>query len=213
MKIFLDFLKKLKFYGLEYFGLYYGVYHGFVVDNKDPENQGRLLVSVPAITGSKEVPLNRVAYPKFPFAGKDYGWYMIPDIGEAVWVEFENGHIEYPLWTGMWYAKGEKPSEVVDNKVRILKTPSGHKIIFDDREGQEKIQIIDKNNNKIVMSENGIKLEDKYGNIIDMNMQFLDIIPQMVCRLGGNVATVNVNNFPACLFTGAPHSTNTKVKA
>jgi len=41
--------------------------------------------------------------PCFPIAGKQMGAYLIPQIGAGVWVEFEQGDPDYPIWTGCYY--------------------------------------------------------------------------------------------------------------
>jgi uncharacterized protein involved in type VI secretion and phage assembly len=41
--------------------------------------------------------------PCFPSTGKQMGAYMIPQIGAGVWVEFEQGDPDYPIWSGCWY--------------------------------------------------------------------------------------------------------------
>lgn len=74
-----------------------GRYRGEVVSNIDPENTGRLLVSVPDVMGSDPC---FWAAPAAPFAGIQQGIYAIPPIGGGVWIEFEQGDPDYPIWTG-----------------------------------------------------------------------------------------------------------------
>jgi len=74
-----------------------GRYRGTVVSNIDPENTGRLLVSVPDVRGSEPC---FWASPAVPFAGLQQGFYAIPPINGGVWVEFEQGDPDYPIWTG-----------------------------------------------------------------------------------------------------------------
>ena len=79
---------------------HYGKYRGTVINNIDPLQIGRLLVQVPDIGGL--IP-SSWAMPCFPIAGKQMGAYMIPQIGAGVWVEFEQGDQDYPIWSGCWY--------------------------------------------------------------------------------------------------------------
>ena len=46
--------------------------------------------------------------PCFPVTGKQMGAYMIPQIGTGVWVEFEQGNPDYPIWSGCWYGSSPK---------------------------------------------------------------------------------------------------------
>lgn len=79
---------------------YYGKYRGTVLNNIDPMQMGRLTVQVPDVSGL--IP-STWAMPCFPFTGKQMGAYMLPQIGSGVWVEFEQGDPEYPIWSGCWY--------------------------------------------------------------------------------------------------------------
>jgi hypothetical protein len=79
---------------------YYGKYRGTVLNNVDPMQIGRLLVQVPDVTGLTP---SSWAMPCFPITGKQMGAYMIPQIGTGVWVEFEQGDPDHPIWSGCWY--------------------------------------------------------------------------------------------------------------
>ncbi|MEL6763591.1 MAG: phage baseplate assembly protein V [Cyanobacteria bacterium J06607_6] len=79
---------------------YYGKYAGTVLQNIDPEQRGRIQVSVPDALSL--VP-SSWAEPCIPLAGPTgtpMGSYFVPPIGTSVWVEFEKGDIERPIWVG-----------------------------------------------------------------------------------------------------------------
>jgi uncharacterized protein involved in type VI secretion and phage assembly len=76
---------------------YFGKYRGMVITNIDPMQIGRLMVQVPDISGL--VP-STWAMPCFPVTGKQMGVWVLPPIGAGVWVEFEQGDPDYPIWTG-----------------------------------------------------------------------------------------------------------------
>ena len=84
---------------------FFGKYRGTVVDNVDPEGLGRVLAFVPAFAGSK---LNW-ALPCVPYAGPEVGFFAIPPIAANVWIEFEGGDPDYPIWTGCFWEKLEIP--------------------------------------------------------------------------------------------------------
>lgn len=87
---------------------YYGKYRGVVVANEDPMREGRLLVQVGDVGGV--IPTSW-AMPCFPATGIQMGVYMLPQIGAGVWVEFEQGDPDKPIWTGCWYHNaGEVPA-------------------------------------------------------------------------------------------------------
>jgi hypothetical protein len=79
---------------------YFGKYRGYVHDVADPENRGRVRVVVPRLLG--DTPTGW-ALPASPYAGPDQGLFTVPDLGAGVWVEFEEGDLSKPIWTGQWW--------------------------------------------------------------------------------------------------------------
>ena len=77
-------------------GRLFGKYRGIVTDNKDPEKLGRIQASVPAVPGMQ----TNWANPCAPYAGLNVGFYAIPPVGAKVWIEFESGAPDYPIWSG-----------------------------------------------------------------------------------------------------------------
>ena len=87
---------------------YYGKYRGMVLNNVDPLQQGRLQVQVPDVAGL--VPASW-AMPCVPIAGVQNGMMALPTIGSGVWVEFEQGNPDYPIWVGcFWGSAAEVPA-------------------------------------------------------------------------------------------------------
>ena len=86
---------------------YYGKYRATVAVNLDPENRGRIIAIVPDVQGL--VPTT-FALPCVPVAGKGSGTFFVPEVGAAVWIEFEQGDPDYPIWTGgFWGVTAELP--------------------------------------------------------------------------------------------------------
>ena len=79
---------------------YFGKYRGQVVTNVDPEKRGRLLVQVADVLGPS---VSSWAMPCLPFAGLQMGFYAVPPPNAGVWVEFEQGDPDFPIWTGFWW--------------------------------------------------------------------------------------------------------------
>lgn len=87
---------------------YYGKYRGMVLNNIDPLQQGRLQVQVPDVAG---VIPTTWAMPCVPIAGIQNGMVALPIIGSGVWVEFEQGDPEFPVWVGcFWGSTAEIPA-------------------------------------------------------------------------------------------------------
>jgi len=87
---------------------YYGKYRGTVLNNIDPMQMGRLTATVPDVLGLTP---STWAMPCMPVAGLQTGVYSVPPIGSGVWVEFEQGDPDYPIWVGSyWGSAAEIPA-------------------------------------------------------------------------------------------------------
>ncbi len=88
---------------------FYGKYRGTVVSNVDPQNMGRLSVTVPDVSN---VQTSTWAMPAAALAGSQSGFFAVPPVGSNVWVEFEQGNGDYPIWSGcFWGSSSEVPPQ------------------------------------------------------------------------------------------------------
>jgi hypothetical protein len=150
---------------------FYGKYRGFVRDNNDKENRGRLRLSIPSVLGPDVV--SGWAMPCAPYGGHaGCGFFFIPEVDDGVWVEFEGGLLEYPVWVGTFWAKPGGTTEVpppADSQnpptSKIIKTLK-HTIELAD--GSEAIFISDSQKNKVTLDANGVLVEDGNGNKIKL---------------------------------------------
>ncbi|WP_298984389.1 phage baseplate assembly protein V [Caldilinea sp.] len=85
---------------------FFGKYRGKVENNIDPLQMGRVQVSVPAVLGEGTLSW---AMPCAPFAGSGVGLFTVPPVGANVWVEFEAGDPDYPIYSGGFWGPGETP--------------------------------------------------------------------------------------------------------
>ena len=86
---------------------HFGKYRATVMDNIDPEQLGRIRVEAPDVLGTTP---SGWAMPCVPLAGVQSGTYLVPQVGSAVWVEFEGGDPDRPVWTGcFWPSPGQVP--------------------------------------------------------------------------------------------------------
>lgn len=117
---------------------HYGKYRGQVVSNADHVSLGRLQVVVPALLGETTV----WAMPCVPYAGSDVGFFAMPPVGAAVWVEFEGGDLDYPIWAGCFWTDTQTPPEGgSDPDIKVLKTDKVT-IRVDDRQGEIVIETV-----------------------------------------------------------------------
>jgi uncharacterized protein involved in type VI secretion and phage assembly len=155
---------------------FYGKYRGFVVNTEDPKRLGRVRLQVPSVLG-REVATGW-AMPCVPYGGqKNQGFLSIPEVGAGVWVEFEEGDLEFPIWVGTFWSEPGGESEIpalngADGKElkneqkpptrKIIKTQKGHTIQFEDADGKEMVTIIQRINkdlcNVITLKNDGITI-------------------------------------------------------
>jgi hypothetical protein len=131
---------------------YFGKYRGEVTDTADPTARGRVKVRVPSVMGDREV----WAMPCAPYAGDGLGFFAIPPAGTAVWVEFEGGELNQPIWAGCFWRDGEIDSADAVEKVFFLKTP-GVTIRVDNDSGE--VVIESSAGAKVTLSQSGVKIE------------------------------------------------------
>jgi hypothetical protein len=98
---------------------FFGKYRGKVENNIDPMQSGRIQISVPAVLGDGKLSW---AMPCVPFAGSGVGFFMIPPVGANVWVEFEAGNPDYPIWSGCFWGVGEVPAMPAVEQMKLIKT-------------------------------------------------------------------------------------------
>ena len=119
---------------------YFGKYRGTVLNNLDPEQRGRLTLSVPAVLGA--IP-STWAEPCAPLAGPTgppMGVYFVPPIGTGVWVEFENGDPSYPVWVGCRFGVASDVPTLARAGIPaapnlVLQTLGQHSLVLSDLPG------------------------------------------------------------------------------
>ncbi|MEM9218823.1 MAG: phage baseplate assembly protein V [Cyanobacteria bacterium P01_F01_bin.150] len=113
---------------------YHGKYRATVINNVDPKSIGRLQVMVPDVSN---VALSSWAMPCVPLGGIQMGMYMVPAINAGVWIEFEQGDPDYPIWVGYyWGSTVEVPatakSVAPGVPVIVMQTPSQNAVVVSD---------------------------------------------------------------------------------
>lgn len=121
----------------------FGVTMAVVTNNQDPDGLGRVKVRFPWLSDRNESHWARLVA---PMAGAEYGLYCLPEVGDEVLVAFEHGRADFAYVLGaLWNGKAKPPEKNDDgkNNRRVWKSRSGHRIVLDDAEGKEKIEIRD----------------------------------------------------------------------
>lgn len=151
---------------------YLGKYRGVVLQNFDPMGIGRIQVQVNGVFTLA----SSWAMPCFPVAGPQMGAIAVPPIGAGVWVEFEQGNPDYPIWTGCYHStRAEVPPQVQAFPPPIpaisLHTPLQNMIQLSDAPPTPLtggIVLRSTTGASIVVNDSGVYISDGKGGMITM---------------------------------------------
>ena len=100
----------------EHFG---GIYRAVVVATNDPTGQGRIVTKVPALNGDADMewampcipmlvrhPLVTTTHDSGSVSPSNVDTMRLPKPGDVVWIMFEHGSIDFPVWMGTWNLSG-----------------------------------------------------------------------------------------------------------
>ena len=150
--------------------LYLGKYRGRVVNILDPENRARLQAVVPDVLGTEP---SSWAMPAVPFAGPRSGFVALPPVGAGVWIEFEQGNPDYPIWSGCWWGSGELPGVVLPGLQTIdqiaLVTTGGHSVLISDVPGPTGGIQLRTGGARISITDAGIVIDNGQGAAITLS--------------------------------------------
>ena len=126
---------------------HFGKYRGTVIDT-DPATM-RVKASVPSVLGDTG---SSWATACVPYAGPQVGFFMLPEIGSGVWIEFEAGDVSFPVWTGCYWNDGEIPSSAAATLKTIITTAGT--LSFDNSAASVTLQ--DSAQHTVVINSSGI---------------------------------------------------------
>lgn len=168
---------------------FFGKYRGQVTGNIDPMNLGRIQVEVPAVLGAGRLSW---AMPCVPYAGDNVGFYAIPPVKANVWVEFEGGNPDYPIWSGCFWGSNELPLELPLPEIKVFKS-EGITLTMNDSGAEQGEFSIEVNEPvvlqplKLVMNSDGIELNNNEQTTAKMTGDTIEITnnQQVTVRLTG----------------------------
>lgn len=169
-----------------------GVAYGVVRDNQDPSGLGRVRVSYPWHTQTDQSYWARIAV---PMAGNDRGFYALPEVGDEVALIFERGDMRFPCVVGaVWNGKNTPPGSNSDGKndVRVFKSRKGHVFEFNDSTDAPSVTVSLSDQKKVVIDQNGIRLDDNSGNTLKISTQdgSISIVASGTLSLQGNSVSI-----------------------
>jgi uncharacterized protein involved in type VI secretion and phage assembly len=133
---------------------YRGVWLAIVMENKDaaPDNQGyHIKITIPHLSEDEKTFWARIAV---PMGGKGRGTFQLPEVNDQLLVVFEHGDLHRPIIIGALHSNTQQPPEKHEsgkNNTKMIKSRSGHRIIFDDKDGSERVTIVDSKQNQIIL--------------------------------------------------------------
>ena len=159
---------------------FFGKYRGSILNNVDPQRLGRLQVKVPSLMRSRRAIW---AMPSFPCAGPQMGVFALPEVGTGVWVEFEEGDLTKPVWTGFWFASA------ADVPAPALAGDPAHPSIVLQTAGQNCIALSDASG-----AAGGIVIKTASGAILSINDLGITISNGKGATIAMNGPVVSINN-------------------
>ena len=167
----------------------------------DPMRRGRIRVYIPAMH-PESIPDEHLPWAEACYAdggGPGYGDFHVPGYNDTVWVMFEQGDPQRPVWMGTWYGfpsgATETPSAAYTEtahqtragierypKRRVIRTRYGHSLEFGDDEDELEVVVSTRNGNRVVVRDSpsrveggetvrsmGVRLEDQNGNFLHLD--------------------------------------------
>ena len=155
-------------------GRWYGVAPALVVDIKDPDNQGRVKVTLPWSVDGKGARYESWARLATMMGGKNRGSWFVPDVDDEVLVAFEHGDPRRPyVLGGMWNGRDQAPESMDgagNNYKKVLRSRNGVKVTLDDQDGQEKLILETPGGQKITLKDGpgAVEVVDSNGNSVKL---------------------------------------------
>ena len=150
-----------------------GVAIGLVENLDDPEGIGRVKLRFPWMSDAE--PESSWARIAVPMAGAERGVHFMPEVDDEVLVAFEQGDLRKPYVIGALWSSTDAPP-VSDPAQRVIRTVSGHEVMFDDTAGSEKIAISFKGGDpSITMDQNKIEIRFSDSSLITLSASDITI--------------------------------------
>lgn len=146
----------------------YGVVVGLVIDVEDPDVQGRVKLRYPWLPEGSEGGWAPVAR---PMAGRERGFWYVPEVDDEALVAFEHGDVNHPMVLGFLHnGVDTPPNDGIDEHVRRLRSVAGHVLELDDRSGAESVRLHTQGGHQLEMHDPGghVELHSSAGHRLRM---------------------------------------------
>jgi uncharacterized protein involved in type VI secretion and phage assembly len=154
-------------------GWLHGPQLALVVSVDDPEGLNRVQVRLVGCDDADQQDAPLWARVVCPFAGRDRGAFLIPDVDDEVLVVFQNGDPSYPLVLGgLWNGSSTAPEQIGSdgNRLKVIRSKNGVTITLDDQSGQERFVVETPGGQRMTLSDGPgvVRVEDANGNSLEM---------------------------------------------
>jgi hypothetical protein len=188
-----------------------GVVTALVTDVADPDAQGRIKLRFPWL--AEEGADSGWAPIAAPMAGRDRGYYYLPEVDDEALVAFEHGDIDHPFVLGFLHNGVDLPPyHDIDEHVRRVKSVAGHILEFDDRSGRESVRLKSNSGHQLELHDQDgyaelhtaagqkIRLEDQPGRITLSTVAgttiTLDDVPGKITLTTAGGTSVTIDDVP-----------------
>jgi uncharacterized protein involved in type VI secretion and phage assembly len=183
---------------------FFGVYPALVTDIVDPDNLGRVQLRFPTLgtTGDRDV--RAWATLCTPYADKDQGLAILPEVGSQVVVAFEAGDLRRPYVVGSsWNGKAALPHRPqASNNIRMLRTRADSRLEFDDTAGAPKVSLTTQSGHKVVLDAGAQEVTITHSNGCTIKLTASGSI-DINANTSVNVTAPSLNvNAPTSTFSG-----------
>ena len=151
----------------------FSVTTGKVVKNWDDKHPGMVQVEIFLGEGGK----NRTDWVRVaqPYAGKEFGFYFLPEVGDEVVLAFNLGDRDHPIVIGsLWSQLNPVPQDAATekNETKTLRTKGGNELAFSDTPDKEALLLHTKGNLTLMMEDEPVEIrlcDEKQKNILTIN--------------------------------------------
>jgi uncharacterized protein involved in type VI secretion and phage assembly len=179
-------------------GRWYGVFPALVIDNQDPDGQGRVKVSLPwsPDTGSAAYAVwARIAT---MMGGNNRGSWFIPDLNDEVLVAFEGGDPRRPYMLGGLWNGSDAPPQSMDgnNTKKVIRSRNGVKITLDDTDGSETMILETPAGQKVTLTDSpaSVEVDDSNGNTLRMDASGVTVTSSAQVVINASTAEISAGS-------------------
>jgi uncharacterized protein involved in type VI secretion and phage assembly len=179
---------------------WYGVFPALVTDIKDPDNQGRVKVSLPWARDTAGGSYEAWARLATMMGGSNRGTWFVPDVNDEVLVGFEGGDPRRPYVLGGLWNGTDSPPQSMDgsgnNYKKVIRSRNGVKVTLDDTSGTESLILETPGGQKITLKDGpgSIELADSNGNSIKLDSSGITLTTSSQLQANASTATVSAGS-------------------